>query len=75
MSVFGLLHWLTMRHYPHLLKMLLCVVQQSIDISCLPSPEQLLLIWAHAGQMHRPCTAYYAGSTNNSCLLCTILQM
>ena len=81
--------------------LLLCTVQQSIDISCRSGPQQqtcscgfaavspsgtvsvqflngtsahnrpfqcrYLALSGHAWVMHRPRSAYYAGSANNSC--------
>jgi len=53
-------------------------VQQSINISCPPAHSskpglRMLLLLAHVGidrsmnarQLHRSCSAYYAGSANN----------
>jgi len=53
------------------------LLQQSIDISCPPCPQQqtrrTLLQWANGTDrrtdtvpFHRPCSAYYAGSANNN---------
>ena len=88
-NVFSFLRTLTTWHYPlspaaapH--AALLCALQQSIDISCLPGPLRQTCSSGYAAvgpwwdrqtgrrtdarQMHRPCSAEYEDSANNLCV-------
>ena len=70
-SVLSFLHMLTTcTSNCQLPTTLLCAVQQSIDISCQPSPEQQTCSTGFAAvgpcwesQTHRPCTAQYPASS------------